>query len=70
MRGDGTVNTSNNTFTGDLMCDPYTVSASCGLYGRYWCGADAYCAWSNAYGYGSITIGVAALPISFITTLR
>ena len=24
MRGYGTVNTNNNTFTGDLMCDPYS----------------------------------------------
>ena len=84
MRGFGTVNTSNNTFTGDLMCDPYTFSIVCGsAYPgvREWCGADASCAYIKADFYThAITpshthttygvVGVTALPIQNITTIR
>ena len=71
MRGYGTVNTSNSTFTGSLMCDPYTVNASCGSYGRYWCGSDASCAWYVAYNvYVYYKAGVADLPVTSITTIR
>ena len=72
MRGHGFINTSNSTFTGELMCDPATVGANCGATGRYWCGSDASCARGRAIGnnpYFSMVV-VAALPISSITTIR
>ena len=80
MRGHGVINTSNNTFSGELMCDPATVNAGCGTNGRYWCGSDASCAWNNANYYGrnthnyyyggGNTVGVAAISIQNVTTIR
>jgi hypothetical protein len=69
------LDTANNTFSGDLRCDPVTVNVNCGVIGRRWCGSDASCALYYASGefvgeiYGS-TVGVGALPITNITTIR
>ena len=67
------LDTANNTFSGDLKCDPATVSAYCGTGGLYWCGSDGSCAWGYAYGggsYNNYSLGVAALPITIVATIR
>ncbi len=76
MRGIGMLNASTNRFTGDIMCDPATVSGICGTYGRFWCGSDASCAfyyimnYNTHNGYNTPAVIVTALPISNITTIR
>ncbi len=39
---------SEGLFYGDLICDPVTVSISCGSSGRVWCGSNVNCAVGNA----------------------
>ena len=72
MRGVGMLDMANNTFSGDLRCDPAT--AYCGANGRpVWCGSDAYCAWFYALYYDGnwyYTVGVAAIPITIVSTIR
>ena len=65
--GIGTKN-PDGTFTGSVICNPYTVSVECGKGGNYYCGADAACALTRAYSGGGYTsgqnvVGAAYLPI-------
>ena len=74
LYGNGFINTSNNTFSGELICDPVTVNVRCGTDSRYWCGSDASCAEGYAryhsYGGRNYRVGVYAVPIQNVTTIR
>lgn len=79
--GVGKFNTSSNTFSGTLTCDPMSRSVYCGRSGNYWCGSDAACVYAVAYagggsdghndpGVGSSNLyvtGVSSLPVTSVT---
>jgi len=84
LRGIGTYDTSNNTFTGRIFCGPaqtgYGSSVNCGDHGAVttYCASDTYCA--NCYagtmkcrgitGQYYENVDVVNLPISGATTIR
>ena len=62
MKGTGTFNLVDGTFTGEIgeITPKYDVTS------RYECGSDASCAWNNAYAGGGFygRVGVENLPIT------
>lgn len=56
FQGRGTFDSGTGTFTGELICDPATVTRYCGANGNMRCGSDASCAWNiAAYAGGAVS---------------